>query len=50
MHLDADDVAALVHGKHRADRDSDGELPAQPVKANQLPDVYPDDSPSPAKH
>src|SRR6266513_1936783 len=30
------------------DNDSDGEIPAQPVKNNQLPDVYPDDA-SPAK-
>ena len=48
MHLDADDVAALAHGKPRGDRDSDGDLPAQPVKANQLPDVYSDDG-RPAK-
>jgi hypothetical protein len=39
-----DDVAALVHGKPRGDHDSDGDLPAQPVKTNQLPDVYPDDN------
>jgi pSer/pThr/pTyr-binding forkhead associated (FHA) protein len=43
MQLDADDVAEMVHGKPRGDRDSDGELPAVPVKTNQLPDVYPDD-------
>src|SRR6476620_8923095 len=36
MQLDADDVAALVHGKGRGDNDSDGDLPAMPVKNNQL--------------
>ena len=44
MQLDADDVASLVHGRPRADRDSDGELPVHPVKTNQLPDVYTDDA------
>src|SRR5205085_3662672 len=44
MQMDADDVAALVHGKGRGDGDSDGDIPALPVKNNQLPDVYPDDA------
>jgi FHA domain-containing protein len=44
MHMDADDVAALLHKKAtREPDDSSGELPAIPVKNNQLPDVYPDD-------
>jgi pSer/pThr/pTyr-binding forkhead associated (FHA) protein len=50
MQLDADDVAALVHGKPRGDHDSDGDIPAVPVRTNQLPDVYPDESRHPAKH
>src|SRR5262249_33239621 len=43
VHLDAEDLAQVMGGKARADADSSGELPAQPVKNNQLPDVYPDD-------
>ena len=45
MQLDAADVAALMQPKPGpADDDSDGDLPALPVKNNQLPDVYPDES------
>jgi pSer/pThr/pTyr-binding forkhead associated (FHA) protein len=44
MHMDAEDVAALLHKKpSREPDDSSGEMPAVPVKNNQLPDVYPDD-------
>ena len=49
MHLDADDLAAFVQGKGRGDNDSDGDIPAMPVKTNQLPDVYVDDPASPVK-
>ncbi len=42
MHMDAADVAALLARKPRQD-DSDGDVPAIPVKANHLPDAYPDD-------
>src|SRR5213080_3575242 len=31
------------------DGDSDGDIPAQPVKNNQLPDVYPDDARPPKR-
>ena len=46
MQLDAADVAALVRPQAggRPDDDSDGDLPNQPVKNNQLPDLYPDES------
>ncbi len=43
VHLDANDLAELKGGKDGADGDSSGELPAHPVRNNQLPDVYPDD-------
>lgn len=43
MHMDAADVAAILSQK--AKDESSGELPAAPVKANQLPDVYADDRP-----
>ena len=44
MQMDAADVAALINKKAAPDPDdSSGELPAAPVKNNQLPDVYPDD-------
>jgi predicted component of type VI protein secretion system len=44
MQMDAGDVEALLHKKPaREPDDSSGEIPAIPVKNNQLPDVYPDD-------
>ena len=47
MHLDADDVAALLGKKAAHAHDSSGDVPPVPVKANQLPDVYPDDAKPP---
>jgi len=44
MQMNANDVAALLAGKAAAANDSSGEVPALPVKANQLPDVYTDDA------
>ena len=45
MQMDAGDVAALLHKKAaREPDDSLGEVPANPVRNNQLPDVYPDDN------
>jgi pSer/pThr/pTyr-binding forkhead associated (FHA) protein len=44
MQMDAADVAALLKKKAaREPDDSSGEVPAIPVKNNQLPDVYSDD-------
>jgi pSer/pThr/pTyr-binding forkhead associated (FHA) protein len=44
VQMGADDVAGL-HGKKPAgQKDSSGEIAVEPVKANQLPDVYPDDA------
>jgi pSer/pThr/pTyr-binding forkhead associated (FHA) protein len=43
VQMDANDVAALVHKKPGRQHDSSGEVPAMPVKTNQLPDAYPDD-------
>jgi pSer/pThr/pTyr-binding forkhead associated (FHA) protein len=43
VQMDANDVAALVSKKAGRQHDSSGEVPAVPVKTNQLPDAYPDD-------
>src|SRR5438105_112429 len=48
MHMDADDVAALLK-KKTAEQDSSGEVSPVAAKANQLPDIYPDD-PKPPDH
>jgi pSer/pThr/pTyr-binding forkhead associated (FHA) protein len=45
MHMDAADVAAILSQKAKAGDESSGELPAVPVRTNQLPDVYTDDRP-----
>ena len=43
VQMGAADVVAL-HDKNSApQKDSGGELPAEPVKANHLPDVYPEE-------
>jgi pSer/pThr/pTyr-binding forkhead associated (FHA) protein len=43
VQIEADDVAA-AHGKKPGRQlDSSGEVAVEPVKANQLPDVYPDE-------
>jgi pSer/pThr/pTyr-binding forkhead associated (FHA) protein len=44
MQMDRSDVEALLNkkGTREADDASSAELPAAPVKNNQLPDVYPD--------
>jgi pSer/pThr/pTyr-binding forkhead associated (FHA) protein len=47
VHMAADDVAALHGKKPDGKNDSSGEVAVEPVKANQLPDVYADD-PKPA--
>jgi pSer/pThr/pTyr-binding forkhead associated (FHA) protein len=49
QHIDAVDVALIEAKPLPAGEDSSGELPAEPVKNNQLPDVYPNDH-RPAKH
>jgi len=43
VQMDAHDVADLAKKKEARQNDSSGEVPAVPVKANQLPDAYPDD-------
>ncbi len=43
QHLDARDVANAVNKHAAACDDSSLELPAMPVQANVLPDVYPED-------
>jgi pSer/pThr/pTyr-binding forkhead associated (FHA) protein len=43
MQLDANDVAAMLGKKPAHANDSSGELAPMPVKANHLPDAYPDD-------
>jgi predicted component of type VI protein secretion system len=44
MQMDAHEVAAMRSKKPQA-HDSSGEVASLPVKANQLPDAYPDDPP-----
>ena len=44
QHLDAKDVAELMR---KAAEDSSVDLPALPVQANVLPDVYPEEPPRP---
>jgi predicted component of type VI protein secretion system len=43
MHMDAGDVAAMLAKKAANDQESSAEVVPVPVKANQLPDAYPDD-------
>jgi pSer/pThr/pTyr-binding forkhead associated (FHA) protein len=43
VQMGVDEVSAL-HGKKSAQTESSGEVAGDPVKANQLPDVYPDDA------
>src|SRR5580700_3419707 len=38
------DVAELLDNKSAGNTDSSDEVPAEPAKANHLPDVYPDDA------
>ena len=45
QHLDAKDVAHLL--RKPAGDESSAELPALPVQANVLPDVYPEEPPKP---
>jgi pSer/pThr/pTyr-binding forkhead associated (FHA) protein len=49
VHMDAGDVAAMLGKKPPQAHDSSGEIAPIPVKANQLPDAYPDDPPSPKR-
>lgn len=44
MHMDAADVAAILKNKVEDEKEASSEdLPALPIKNNQLPDFYPDD-------
>jgi len=43
MQMEAGDVAAMLAKKPARSNDSSGEVAAIPVKANQLPDAYPND-------
>jgi pSer/pThr/pTyr-binding forkhead associated (FHA) protein len=43
VQMGAGDVAALLDKKAAGKLDSSGEVPVEPVKANQLPDVYPEE-------
>ena len=47
--LDAKEVANLLQPVPRADDDSSLDIPAQPVQARPLPDVYPEDKPDKGK-
>jgi predicted component of type VI protein secretion system len=48
QHLDAKDLAHLMRKAASApSEESSGELPALPVQANALPDVYPDENAKP---
>jgi pSer/pThr/pTyr-binding forkhead associated (FHA) protein len=44
VQMGSEDVAALGKKKPNGDKDSAGEIALEPVKNNQLPDVYPDDA------
>jgi pSer/pThr/pTyr-binding forkhead associated (FHA) protein len=49
--LDANEVADLLRkAKQKALEDSSGDLPAQPLHPNPLPDVYPEDDQGKAGH
>ncbi|HEY1381356.1 MAG TPA: FHA domain-containing protein [Gemmataceae bacterium] len=49
MHMDAADLDAMLGKKSARPPDSDAELPPEPVRNNQLPDVYADDPKPPER-